>query len=213
MATKKASVSSDRFNYNEQKLKICDLRLQHYSTYAIAKKLNCSHQYVSRVLGDLSPGSSDFFECPYPSLRSWARRGTETIAEIAEAIGEDPESLRAIICTDGDEKMPTDIAAKLSEYTGVSAQKLVINERTVREKREVPQEPKKGSFKKVIYPEVVKFLKAHNMTMISLAKQCDISYPLVYKCITQEIAAPSAHPVCVAIAEVMEKPVDVIFQR
>ena len=211
MGEKKASVNSDRFNYNEQKLKICDLRLQHYSTYEIAKKMNCSHQYVSRVLGDLRPGSSDFFECPYPSLRSWAKRGTETIDEIAEAIGEDPVCLRAIICTAGDEKMPSEIAEKLSKYTGVSVQKLVVNERTVRERREVPQEPKRGAFKKVIYGEVVKYLRAHNMTMTVLAQKCDKPYPLVYKCITQPVAAPASHPVCAAIAAVMEKPVEMVF--
>ena len=213
MAIKKASAENDRFNYNEQKLKICDLRLQHYSTYAIAKQLGCSHQYVSRVLGELSPGSSDFFECPYPSLRSWAKRGTETIQEIAEAIGEDPDELRSILCTDGNEKMPSHIAAKLSNYTGVSVQKLVVNERALKDKKEsVPQEPKKGAFKKVLYPEITKFLKAHNMTMTALARKCDYPYPLVYKCITQEIAAPTEHAVCVAVATVMEKPVELAFR-
>lgn len=194
------------------KIEICTLRIkQHLSTPEIARALNCSRQYVSRVLNSLSDGPEDFYGCPYPAFRSWANKGTESMAEIASAIGMTEEELRSVVITDGNQRMPADVAAKLSVYTGIDAKKLARNERPINPSTK-PPEPKTGAFRRVKYPLVRQYLTERNITMTTLAQECGQPYPQVYRTVTSPLRNdPSQNPICRAIAEVIGEPAQTVF--
>ena len=202
-----------KFSSGSLKVEMCRLRImEHLSTHQIGEKLGVSAQYVAKVFNSLAAGPKDFEGCPYPQLRSWANKGTESMAELATAIGVTEEELRAAIITDTTRRMPDDIAEKLAEITGIDAKRLSRNEKAVRHSSSPPV-PRENAFRRVLYPEVSKYLLTNKMTMTTLAKKCGIQYPKVYRVITSNPGSlRDEDAIRSSIAAVIGKPVDVVFQ-
>ncbi len=175
----------------EQKIKIVRDRIDGKSMGEIAAELDVSRQAISDFIKSLSEKRLSAKKCPYIALRRWFNNNNITIEELADMIQVPTEELENALYVpeNCEDDMDQALAARLAKVSGIPVNKIIKNERPRRKTRKRIT-PKRGQYDKVIFPNIVNYLKKNNLSISAFADLCQMEYSAVYFAITTIPSTP-----------------------
>lgn len=175
----------------EQKIKIVRDRIDGRSMGEIAAELDVSRQAISDFIKSLSEKRLSAKKCPYIALRRWFNNNNITIEELADMIQVPTEELENALYVpeNCEDDMDQALAERLAKVSGIPVNKIIKNERPRRKTRKRIT-PKRGQYDKVIFPNIVNYLKKNNLSISAFADLCQMEYSAVYFAITTIPSTP-----------------------
>lgn len=196
-----------------QKLLCAEMRIDGKSMGQIAGVMDVSRQAISDFFTSLSEKRLSAKRCPFVQFRRWFNNNNLTLLDLANEIGVPLEDLEKAIYLEEDNEndMVPEIAAKISEFSGIPLDDIKHNE-WPRKRALSRVAPRRGQYEKILFPQIAEYLKEHDLSISAFATYCKMDYSAVYFAITTIPTTPvSQSKKRLQIAEAIHMNVDEAF--